>query len=194
MLSYSPYDNVRAQPYPHILITAGLTWSDPTVLRFPIPPKKLSFLLTAQTDASRVCTRYAGLLDTRVPYWESAKWASKLRLAEALLDPCLCLLEINLDPWTNFYRGRLPDSCLRVVSLAQNQWQLVSKNPRACHLITFHCVLYHSLDWRSLKTSNTHVICQFDLDSGMTSTRTFNNLKTWFLDDEFWFVLITTRK
>ena len=25
MLSYSPYDNVRAQPYPHILITAGLT-------------------------------------------------------------------------------------------------------------------------------------------------------------------------
>lgn len=60
MLSYSPYDNVRAQPYPHILITAGLH-------------------------------------DPRVAYWEPAKWASKLR---------------------------------------------------------------------SLKTSDTHVICKFDLDSG----------------------------
>lgn len=42
MLSYSPYDNVEAKDYPHILILAGLN-------------------------------------DTRVQYWEPAKWTAKLR-------------------------------------------------------------------------------------------------------------------
>ncbi|PKK82345.1 MAG: oligopeptidase B [candidate division Zixibacteria bacterium HGW-Zixibacteria-1] len=42
MMSYSPYDNVRAMAYPDILITAGLN-------------------------------------DTRVQYWEPAKWTAKLR-------------------------------------------------------------------------------------------------------------------
>jgi oligopeptidase B len=42
MMSYSPYDNVKAQDYPNMLILAGLN-------------------------------------DTRVQYWEPAKWTAKLR-------------------------------------------------------------------------------------------------------------------
>jgi oligopeptidase B len=42
MMSYSPYDNVKAQSYPNMLILAGLN-------------------------------------DTRVQYWEPAKWTAKLR-------------------------------------------------------------------------------------------------------------------
>lgn len=57
MMSYSPYDNVTAQDYPHILITAGLN-------------------------------------DTRVMYWEAAKWAAKLRALKT--DENLLLLKTNM--------------------------------------------------------------------------------------------------
>ncbi len=57
MRSYSPYDNVTAQDYPHILITAGLN-------------------------------------DTRVMYWEAAKWTAKLRALKT--DENLLLLRTNM--------------------------------------------------------------------------------------------------
>jgi oligopeptidase B len=49
MLSYSPLDNVRAQPYPHIVITAGL--SDPRVAYWE-PAKWASKLRHLKTEAS----------------------------------------------------------------------------------------------------------------------------------------------
>jgi oligopeptidase B len=58
MKSYSPYDNVTAQDYPDILITAGLN-------------------------------------DSRVKYWEPAKWTAKLR--ELKTDNHLLLLKTNMD-------------------------------------------------------------------------------------------------
>lgn len=57
MISYSPYDNVAAQNYPNMLITAGLN-------------------------------------DTRVMYWEAAKWTAKLRALKT--DNNLLLLKTNM--------------------------------------------------------------------------------------------------
>ncbi len=57
MNSYSPYDNVTAQDYPHILITASLN-------------------------------------DTRVMYWEAAKWNAKLRAHKT--DNNLLLLKTDM--------------------------------------------------------------------------------------------------
>jgi oligopeptidase B len=65
MLSYSPYDNIKAVAYPNLLLTGG--WNDP-----------------------------------RVPYWEPAKFAAKLR--ELKTDDNLLLLK------TNFHAGHAGSS------------------------------------------------------------------------------------
>lgn len=65
MMSYSPYDNLRATSYPNILLTCGLN-------------------------------------DPRVPFWEPAKFAAKLR--ELKTDDNLLLLK------TNFHAGHAGSS------------------------------------------------------------------------------------
>ncbi|MBD3170353.1 MAG: prolyl oligopeptidase family serine peptidase, partial [candidate division Zixibacteria bacterium] len=67
MLSYSPYDNVAAQDYPNILITASLN-------------------------------------DTRVQYWEPAKWTAKLRANKT--DDNLLLLKMNMGAGHGGASGR----------------------------------------------------------------------------------------
>lgn len=67
MKSYSPYDNVKSQDYPHILITAGLN-------------------------------------DSRVKYWEPAKWTAKLR--EMKTDNNLLLLKTNMGAGHGGASGR----------------------------------------------------------------------------------------
>ncbi len=67
MLSYSPYDNVKSQDYPHILITAGLN-------------------------------------DSRVKYWEPAKWTAKLQ--EMKTDNNILLLKTNMGAGHGGASGR----------------------------------------------------------------------------------------
>ena len=64
---YSPYDNVSAQNYPHIFVTAGLT-------------------------------------DTRVTYWEPAKWVARLRALKT--DDHLICLKTNMDAGHGGAAGR----------------------------------------------------------------------------------------
>lgn len=67
MKSYSPYDNVKPQGYPHILIIAGLN-------------------------------------DSRVKYWEPAKWTAKLR--ELKTDNNVLLLKTNMGAGHGGASGR----------------------------------------------------------------------------------------
>jgi len=54
MRSYSPYDNVSAQSYPHMLITAGL--NDPRVAYWE-PAKWVARLRTLKTDQNLLLLR-----------------------------------------------------------------------------------------------------------------------------------------
>lgn len=65
--SYSPYDNVTEQNYPHLLVTAGLN-------------------------------------DPRVPYWEPAKWAARLRAMKT--DDNMLLLKTEMDKGHGGASGR----------------------------------------------------------------------------------------
>ncbi len=67
MKAYSPYDNVRAQAYPHILIMASLN-------------------------------------DSRVKYWEPAKWTAKLR--DLKTDSNVLLLKTNMGAGHGGASGR----------------------------------------------------------------------------------------
>lgn len=67
MKSYSPYDNVEAKDYPHLLILGGLN-------------------------------------DTRVKYWEPAKWTAKLR--DLKTDKNLLLLKTNMGAGHGGASGR----------------------------------------------------------------------------------------
>jgi oligopeptidase B len=59
MLSYSPYDNIEAKPYPHILVTSGL--NDPRV-QYWEPAKYVAKLRAAKTDDNVVLLKT--LMDT----------------------------------------------------------------------------------------------------------------------------------
>jgi oligopeptidase B len=67
MLSYSPYDNVKAQDYPNIIILASLN-------------------------------------DTRVGYWEPAKWTAKLRAMKT--DDNRLVLKMNMGAGHGGSSGR----------------------------------------------------------------------------------------
>jgi oligopeptidase B len=58
IFSYSPYDNVEAKDYPHMLVTTGL-------------------------------------YDAKVPYWQPAKWVSKLRALKT--DNNILILRTNME-------------------------------------------------------------------------------------------------
>ena len=85
LLGYSPYDNVRSQPYPPMLVTAGI--SDPRVTYWE-PAKYVARLRATKTDANPL------LLKTNMSsghFGQSGRYDALLELAEqfAFLFACL---------------------------------------------------------------------------------------------------------
>lgn len=96
MKSYSPYDNVTAQNYPNLLITAGLN-------------------------------------DSRVAYWEPAKWTARLRTLKT--DPHILLLKTNMGAGHGGASGRyesLKEIAFEYAFLL-DQWGLSGDTHDTCH-------------------------------------------------------------
>ncbi len=85
MRSYSPYDNVEAKAYPHILVTAGLT--DPRVTYWE-PAKWVARLRAQKTDANLL------LLRTYMEAGHAGKSGRFERLRETALH-CAFVLKVN---------------------------------------------------------------------------------------------------
>jgi oligopeptidase B len=86
MKSYSPYDGVKAQAYPHMLVTKSISVQSSS---------RLSSVFSSRSFAthfagSQYCTWESWLHDSQVQYWEPAKWVAKLR--ELKTDDNLLLL------------------------------------------------------------------------------------------------------
>ncbi|NEQ97508.1 MAG: S9 family peptidase [Cyanothece sp. SIO2G6] len=89
MKSYSPYDNVKAQDYPHLLITAGL--NDPRVSYWE-PAKWTAKLRTLKTDTNRL------VLKTNMDAGHSGASGRYGRLQERALDYAFVLDCLGLTP------------------------------------------------------------------------------------------------
>ncbi len=83
MLSYSPYDNVEAKDYPHILVTAGLT--DPRVTYWE-PAKWVARLRARKTDSNLL------LLRTYMGAGHAGKSGRFTRLRESALHYAFVLI------------------------------------------------------------------------------------------------------
>jgi oligopeptidase B len=87
MKSYSPYDNVKAQDYPHLLITAGL--NDPRVSYWE-PAKWTAKLRSMKTDNNRL------MLKTNMDAGHGGASGRYGRLKEKALDYAFVLDCLNL--------------------------------------------------------------------------------------------------
>ena len=120
------------------------------------------------------------------------QWASKLRLERVFRLPHAWRWQLDLGPactrtWRAIiYRCCLLESCLRAF-LAPKHIIASVNNPMPVDYSL--CVFL--IEWRSLKTSDTHVICKFDLVSGaapVQHTYTLHNVISillWRVFDDF---------
>jgi oligopeptidase B len=88
MLSYSPYDNVEAKAYPHLLVTSGL--NDPRVQYFE-PTKWVAKLRTVKTDNNRL------LLKTNMGAGHAGSSGRYDYLREIAFDYAFIIDSLNVD-------------------------------------------------------------------------------------------------